>query len=99
MSVQDVEQVVGAWASVDCQPMFGLPSFTVDGRLFAVVDDDRLALTKLTTSEREALASLVPVEPFVTDGLSVAAWAVVSVADLGVVEPYLRTSYENARRR
>ncbi|WP_435364762.1 hypothetical protein [Haloarchaeobius sp. DYHT-AS-18] len=99
MTVTVVESVVGAWDGVEQRRLFGHPSFTVDERLFVLVDGDRLALTTLTPPEREELASLVPVEPFITEGLTAAAWAVVSLTDLDAAEPYLRASYENARRK
>ncbi|WP_267640650.1 hypothetical protein [Haloarchaeobius amylolyticus] len=99
MTIEVVESVVGSWDGVESGRMFGLPSFTVEDRLFALVDADRLVITNLTEAGREELASRAPVEPFVTDGLTVARWAVVSLADLDVAEPYLRRSYEAARRR
>ncbi|WP_435065167.1 TfoX/Sxy family protein [Halobaculum sp. EA56] len=87
------------WPGVARTTMFGCPSYTADGTLFAVVSSQGVALTRLPDDERERLAADHPVEPFEAGPRTVDGWVVLPPAaatdcDLG---RYVRASYETAR--
>ncbi|MFC7071137.1 TfoX/Sxy family protein [Halobaculum lipolyticum] len=87
------------WPGVAHTTMFGCPSYTADGTLFAVVSTQGVALTRLPDAERERLAADHPVEPFEAGGRTVGRWAVVppAAATACDLDRYLRASYEAAR--
>lgn len=100
-SVNDLRRAVAGavdWPGVDERTMFGCPSFTADGELFAVVSEQGVSITKLPDDDRASLAETVDVSPFDAGGRSIDAWATVPLgaADVARLRPYLRASYETA---
>jgi hypothetical protein len=93
-----VDGLVGSWPGVSRKTMFGCPSYVADGVLFAVVSEQGLSLTRLSTDERARLERSLSVEPFEAGGRLVQRWATVRVSpdDLDPVADALRQSYEAA---
>ena len=93
-----VDDLVGTWPGVSRKTMFGCPSYVADGVLFAVVSEQGLSLTRLSTDERARLERVLSVEPFEAGGRLVQRWATVRVSPDGLdpVADALRQSYETA---
>ncbi|MFC7136103.1 TfoX/Sxy family protein [Halobaculum litoreum] len=93
------DRVTENWPGVAHTTMFGCPSYTADGTLFAVVSTQGVALTRLPDADRERLAAEVAVEPFAAGARTVDRWAVLpaAVATDCDLDRYLRASYEAAR--
>lgn len=89
---------VADWPGVEERTMFGCPSFTADGELFAVVSNQGVSITKLPEAHRAELEDTVPVSPFDAGGRTVSGWATVPPESAApeVLEPFLRASYEAA---
>ncbi|WP_277554185.1 hypothetical protein [Halobaculum limi] len=87
------------WPGVAHTTMFGCPSYTADGTLFAVLSTQGVALTRLPDDDRDRLASEHAVEAFRAGPRTVDAWAVLppEAAAACDLERYLRASYETAR--
>lgn len=87
------------WPGVAHTTMFGCPSYTADGTLFAVLSTQGVAFTRLPSPDREHLAADYPVRPFEAGERTVDAWAVLppEAAAACDLERYLRASYETAR--
>jgi hypothetical protein len=95
-----VEDAVADWPGVAARTMFGCPTYTADGTIFAVVLTEAVVLTRLSDDRRADLAAITEVEPFRAGGRTVTAWTQVPVegpAGLDSLRPYLTASYETAR--
>jgi len=90
---------VADWPGVEERAMFGCPSFTADGELFAVVSNQGVSITKLPDAHRAELEATVTVTPFDAGGRTIEGWATVPPESAApeVLEPFLRASYEAAR--
>lgn len=94
------EAEVLSWPGVSTRKMFGCPSYTVGGSLFAFLVNDGIVLTALTPHQREALARTKNVAPFEPGGKRLPSWSRVAVPGLEEVKallPVVRKSYEGAR--
>ena len=94
------DDLVGGWeAEVSTVTMFGRPAYRADGKVFAVLATDAVALTRLPTDVRAELEAERETEPFDATGRRVEKWVRIPVdgTDLGGIERYVRASYEAAR--
>ncbi|HZG55062.1 hypothetical protein [Paenibacillus sp.] len=91
-----VDRLVGAWDGVGRRRMFGCPCYTANGKLFAVVVNGGVVLTKLSSAEARDRGSPLPVEPFRTGNKSVGAWsafAVASPAEAALLADWIKECY------
>lgn len=94
-----VEEVVIKWDGVTTERLFGFPAYRVGGRLFAVLDEDGVALTRLRDADRERLQTDFEVGSFEAYGQTIGKWEYVptDVDDLERLVDYVRASYATAR--
>lgn len=92
------DELVGGWEEMSTVTMFGCPSYRADGKVFAVLTTDAVALTRLPADARAELEAERETEPFDANGRSVKKWVQVPVdgGSVGEIERYVRTSYEAA---
>ena len=91
------DELVGGWeAEVSTGTMFGCPSYRANGKLFAVLTTDAVALTRLPEDVRADLETERGTGPFDANGRAVRKWVRVPTdgTDLGEIERYVRASYE-----
>lgn len=95
-----VADAVAEWPGVTEERTFGCPSFRVDGTLFAVVVTEGVVLTRLPPDARADLDELFETGPFRPGDRTIAAWVQVDVdpANVDALVPFVRRSYETARR-
>ena len=60
-----LEREALAWPGVTHRKMMGCPCYLANGKMFAGLVTKGIFITKLTPGEREGLAEVHPVEPFV----------------------------------
>ena len=94
------DDLVGGWGKeeVSTVTMFGCPSYRANGKVFAVLTTDAVALTRLPEDVRADLEAERETEPFDANGRAVRKWVQVPTdgTDLGEIERYVRASYEAA---
>ena len=93
------DDLVGGWEEeVTTVTMFGCPSYRANGKVFAVLTTDAVALTRLPEEVRVELEAERETEPFDANGRTVRKWVQVPAdgSDLGEIERYVRASYEAA---
>ncbi len=95
-----LEKEVIGWPWVHRGRMFGCPSYSAGGALFASLVTRGIVLTRLDESEREGLARESGGIPFQAGPRVVRHWVQVPLTapgDLEGIHPLLRRSYELAR--
>jgi len=93
------DERVASWPEVAARSMFGCPSYTADGTLFAVLVTDGVALTRLPDERRAELDRAFAVGPFRAGERTVPKWAQVTIAEPAALDdllPFVRASYETA---
>ncbi|MFC6938485.1 MmcQ/YjbR family DNA-binding protein [Salinirubellus sp. GCM10025818] len=93
------DAMVGGWEEeVSTVTMFGCPCYRANGKVFAALTTDAVALTRLSDDARADLEAERETEPFDANGRAVKKWVQVPIdgSDLDELEPYLRASYEAA---
>lgn len=92
------ERVVG-WPDVTATVLFGFPAYRVQGTVFAVLETDAVALTRLPFAGRVRLAEDHDVGPFEAYGQTIDSWVSVETSGRGLdsLVPFVRESYETAR--
>ena len=92
------DDLVGGWEEVSTVTMFGCPSYRANGKVFAVLTTEAVALTRLPEDVRAALEAERETEPFDANGRVVRKWVQVPTdgTDLGEIERYVRASFEAA---
>jgi hypothetical protein len=92
------DELVSTWHGVESKLMLGCPSYTVEGRLFAVLVTDAVVLTRVPDEHRERMSRAFEVKPFETDTRTVDKCVRVSDDDeqLERLLPYIETSYQTA---
>lgn len=93
------DEAVGEWPDVTATTMFGCPSYTAEGTLFAVLVTDGVALTRLPDDRRETVERTFDAGPFQAGDRTVRTWVQVpveEVSDLDTLVPHVRASYESA---
>lgn len=93
------DDLVSDWAAIEEKTMFGCPSYTAGGTLFAVLVTDGVALTRLPESQRDSIAEVFETGPFQAGERTVTKWVQVTVDDaerLRDLSPYVTMSYEEA---
>lgn len=82
--------------------MFGCPCFSADGKMFMFVATGGVVLSQLDEGDRERVAKAFGAGPFApTPGRAATKWSHIPAsgpADLEPLMPWIRKSYETARR-
>jgi hypothetical protein len=77
--------------------MFGCPSYSADGKLFAFLTNGGVVVTRITKRDREAIAKAFPTQPFKAGEREIARWLQIDVENpdkLTRVISLVRKSYE-----
>lgn len=93
------EETIAGWPEVSTETMFGCPSYRAGETIFAVLNTDSVALTRLPEEDREAVEAAFEAGPFDAGGRTISKWVQVFVEDpaaLDDLEPYIEASYESA---
>lgn len=93
------EDRVFDWPDVTTQVLFGYPAYRVTGTVFAVLDAEGIALTRLPANEEATLVQDHDTGPFEAYGQTIGRWTHVTADadDLEHFLPFVRASYETAR--
>jgi len=90
------------WPEVTTKKMFGCPCYQARGKLFAFLVTHGIVITQLAGPDREALSKRYPTSAFRAGKKTVPRWVRLSLKksrDLDGLIPFVRKSYEAARRR
>ena len=90
------------WPEVSTKKMFGCPCYQARGKLFAFLVTSGIVITQLAGTDREALSKRYPTSAFRAGKKTVPRWVRLSLKksrDLDGLIPFVRKSYEAARRR
>ena len=90
------------WPEVSTKKMFGCPCYQARGKLFAFLVTNGIVITQLVGTNREALSKRYPTSAFRAGKKTVPQWvrlSMESAKDLNRLIPFVRKSYESARRR
>ncbi len=93
------EEIVSSWSGVAAKKMFGAPSYTANGTLFAIVVTGGLILTRLGEDEKAALLKDPSVEYFTGHGRTIRKWLHIAIrnpADIDLYRPFIEASYRAA---
>jgi TfoX/Sxy family transcriptional regulator of competence genes len=95
-----LEEKILEWDNTEAKKMFGCPSYTVDGTLFASLRDDALVLHKLNDDARAQFSESLGGVPFEAQGKTMGKWLQIAFTDEGDLDDLLfaaKASYESAR--
>ncbi len=95
-----LEPTLLGWEGVTVQPLYGCPSYQVEGYLFAFLVDEGIVLAHLPQAEREVLSRQYEVSEFQAGERIIPHWLLVRVAQPSMLQrllPFLRRSYEATR--
>ena len=93
------DDLVGGWEEeVSTVTMFGCPCYRANGKVFAALTTDSVALTRLPEDVRADLEAERETEPFDANGRATKKWIRVPTdgSNLEEIERYVRASYEAA---
>lgn len=93
------EDLVGDWPDVTSELLFGYRAYRAGETVFAVLDADGVALTRMPAASRTQLAGERETGPFEAYGQTIDSWIHVPVSpgDLESLAPFVRESYDRAR--
>ena len=95
------EDEVLSWPKVTTKKMFGCPCYQVYGKLFSFVVTRGAVITKLNADEVEALKKKFNIGPFKAGKMTTKKWARIDIENTGELKkviPYVKKSFENAKR-
>ena len=95
------EEKVRRWPQISTKKMFGCPCYHVNGKLFAFLVTNGIVITQLDEPDREASSRQHQTTGFQAGKKTVQHWVRLSVEnrrDLERIMPFVRKSYEAARR-
>ena len=90
------------WPEVSTKKMFGCPCYQARGKLFVFLVTNGIVITQLAGTDRDALSKRYPTSAFRAGKKTVPRWvrlSMESAKDLNRLIPFVRKSYESARRR
>jgi TfoX/Sxy family transcriptional regulator of competence genes len=95
------EEIVLGWEGVQKKVMFGSPSYSVNGSIFAMLVTGGIILTKLDDEQRDRLLEDPGAGYFGAHGRVMKRWVRIAIRDPSEIEHYLHwvtASYHAARR-
>jgi hypothetical protein len=96
-----LERELFRWPDVTTRPIFGLPGYVVNGKVFALLVTGGIILTKLPESDRERVSKRFPTVPVTGHGGVIKAWVqmvIPETGDLSTILPFVKKSYDEATR-
>lgn len=95
------EEIVLPWPDVTKKKMFGSPTYSTGGTIFAMLVNEGMVLSQLDEWQKAALLSDPKAEHFVAHGRVIKKWVLIrinNVADIKRYLPFIEASYTSARR-
>jgi TfoX/Sxy family transcriptional regulator of competence genes len=95
------EEIVLPWPEVTKKKMFGSPTYSVRGTIFAMLVDGGIILSQLDEDGKAALLSGTDAEYFVAHGHVIKKWVLIRIGDVADVErfiPFIEVSYNAAAK-
>ena len=93
------ERMVQGWPGITTRKMFGAPSYTAGGNLFAVVVTGGIILTRLSEEEKASLRKDPAADYFTGHGRVITKWVRIALRDpldLARYLPFIEASYRAA---
>ena len=95
------EELVLPWPEVTKKKMFGSPTYSARGTIFAMLVNGGIILSQLDEAQKAALLSGTDAEYFVAHGRVIKKWVLIRIQDTGEVErfiPFIEASYHRAMK-
>lgn len=95
------EEIVLPWPEVTKKKMFGSPTYSVRGTIFAMLVNGGIILSQLDEEQKAALLSEPDVEYFVAHGRVIKKWVLIRIQDIAEIErfiPFIEASYNRAMK-
>lgn len=95
------EEILLRWPEVTKKKMFGSPTYSVRGTIFAMLVNGGIILSQLDDEEKEALLSGTDAEYFVAHGRVIKKWVLIRIQDSADIErfiPFIEASYHRAMK-
>jgi TfoX/Sxy family transcriptional regulator of competence genes len=93
------EEIVLPWPEVTKKKMFGSPTYSVRGTIFAMLVNRGIILSQLDEEQKAALLSGSEAEYFVAHGRVIKKWVLIRIQDVADIErfiPFIEASYHAA---
>ena len=95
------EGIVLPWPEVTKKKMFGSPTYSNRGTIFAILVNGGIILSQLDDEKKAALLSGPDAEYFVADGRAIKKWLLIRIGDVADIErftPFIEASYNRAMK-
>ena len=95
------EDIVLPWPDITKKKMFGSPTYSTGGTIFAMLVDGGIILSQLDDEKKAALLSGPDAEYFVAHGRVIRKWVLIRIQDIADIErfiPFIEASYTAAAR-
>ena len=95
------EEIVVPWPEVTKKTMFGSPTYSARGTIFAMLVNGGIILSQLDDEEKGALLSGSDAEYFVAHGRVIKKWVLIRIQDSADIErfiPFIEASYNRAMK-
>ena len=95
------EEIVLQWPEVTKKKMFGSPTYSARGTIFAMLVNGGIILSQLDEEQKAALLSGPDAEYFVAHGRVIKKWVLIriqNIADIEQFTPFIEASYNRAMK-
>ena len=95
------EEIVLPWPDITKKKMFGSPTYSTGGTIFAMLVDGGIILSQLDDEKKAALLSGPDAEYFVAHGRVIKKWVLIRIQDIADIErfiPFIEASYTAASK-
>jgi TfoX/Sxy family transcriptional regulator of competence genes len=93
------EEIVLPWPDITKKKMFGSPTYSTRGTIFAMLVNGGIILSQLDDEKKAALLSGPDAEYFVAHGRVIQKWVLIRIKNIADVErylPFIEASYRAA---
>lgn len=93
------EEIVLPWPEVTKKKMFGSPTYSARGTIFAMLVNGGIILSQLDEEQKAALLSGTDAEYFVAHGRVIKKWVLIRIGEVADIErfiPFIEASYNAA---
>ena len=90
------EEIVLPWPDVTRKKMFGSPTYSTRGTIFAMLVNEGIILSQLDDEKKTALLSDPDAEYFAAHGRVIKKWVLIRIRDVAAIEqfiPFIEESY------
>jgi TfoX/Sxy family transcriptional regulator of competence genes len=93
------EEIVLPWPDITKKKMFGSPTYSTRGTIFAMLVNGGIILSQLDDEKKAALLSGPDAEYFVAHGRVIKKWVLIRIQNIADIErslPFIEASYTAA---